>query len=785
MNRMRRLIYLAIALSTASSCNSDPARTRIVVVLDSDLPSGTVNQVRLETHDLDTGQRADAHTFVFGSRDAYAWDDGEINLPFAAAIHKKHDDRLLLVATGLKDGEAVIEQRAIAHFDPERTVYLPVFLSSSCRDTRCKRPDQSCYQGLVEGGCEPLKEIATTRADLRDASGRWPHVGQPDEVGGTAAPGFAPDSSQAMGNEADSGIGDSAATRGEPERCGPSRQECSPVLSGLAVSWGELVPSFSESVTRYKVDVGPWPRSLALTALAAPPYEIEVDGIPVGSGGSTSIPLKSGDNDISIAVTNGQATRTYYVTASRRKPEEFWLKGSDLTNVFGTSVAFSGNGGTLAIGSIGDKRCLDAWCSEFGAPGGAYVYRYEGQAWTQAYRVRPPDGVPNFAFAGHSLALDYAGNTLAMGVPQDMTCESQAVENDQEDSCVVPGSVYVYTPSSLGWVDPERVTGSTNEHMDAFGASVALSADGHTLAVGAPGDDRCAEEQLSADQCDDTGAVYVFDYTGAKWAETAYLKGTGTRAGRRFGTEVAFRDDGQWLAIGAPEGECSYETRAAGQCSESGSVYFFTRDGPNWSQSGRLESPIANAGVRFGGTFALDSDATALVVGAAKDDGCESDLPSAPEDNGCPGAGAVFTFVRTNDKWALTGYLKASNAGQGDLFGAAVGLSRDSRTLVVGSPAESSCSRGLGGDQADNACDGAGASYVFTFDDGRWAQREYLKPSNLDMGDAFGTAVGVGSRDGLVAIGARAEAGCGTPVVNGPGQDRNDCVASGAVYVYR
>ena len=71
-------------------------------------------------------------------------------------------------------------------------------------------------------------------------------------------------------------------------------------------------------------------------------------------------------------------------------------------------------------------------------------------------------------------------------------------------------------------------------------------------------------------------------------------------------------------------------------------------------------------------------------------------------------------------------YLKASNAGAYEHFGETVALSADGRTLAVGATGEHSAGTGIGGDQADNAMDNAGAAYVFARQATAWSQQAYI-----------------------------------------------------------
>ena len=123
-------------------------------------------------------------------------------------------------------------------------------------------------------------------------------------------------------------------------------------------------------------------------------------------------------------------------------------------------------------------------------------------------------------------------------------------------------------------------------------------------------------------------------------------------------------------------------------------------------------------------------------------------------------------------------YLKASNTNADDFLGATVVLDGD--TLVVGASGEDSCAVGVNGIQTNNGCNDAGAVYVFTRANGMWTQQAYLKASNTEPNDIFGTSVAL-SGDTL-AVGARGENSCAVGA-NGD-QANNNCLGAGAVYVF-
>lgn len=120
------------------------------------------------------------------------------------------------------------------------------------------------------------------------------------------------------------------------------------------------------------------------------------------------------------------------------------------------------------------------------------------------------------------------------------------------------------------------------------------------------------------------------------------------------------------------------------------------------------------------------------------------------------------------------GYLKASNTDANDVFGYSLALAGN--TLVVGAPGEASADH----NQADNTAPNSGAVYVFTRTGSNWSQQAYVKASNTEAGDLFGSSIALA--DDFLIVGAFFEASAATGV-NGT-QGDNSAPDSGAAYVF-
>jgi hypothetical protein len=152
--------------------------------------------------------------------------------------------------------------------------------------------------------------------------------------------------------------------------------------------------------------------------------------------------------------------------------------------------------------------------------------------------------------------------------------------------------------------------------------------------------------------------------------------------------------------------------------------------------------------------------------------------PAPPAAQGAPLSAADRAAIQTLMPPPVQTYLKASNTGMGDLFGG--GFAVDGDTVAISALSEDSNAIGSDGDQTNNTASNAGAVYVFVRSEAGWVQQAYLKASNTEAGDLFGSNLDL-SGDTLV-VGAAQEDSAATGV-DGK-QDDNNATNSGAAYVF-
>jgi hypothetical protein len=594
-------------------------------------------------------------------------------------------------------------------------------------------------------------------------------------------------------------------------------------LSGLVVSDGSI--AFDPAQTLYNLNVGFMVASLQITpTLANANATVTVDGQSVASGAPASVSLVGGANNIDVVITaeDGTSTLTYTLAVDRATSASSNAQLSGLTlssgsiafdpattlynltvsfmvtslqitptvansnatiTVAGQSVA---SGATVSVSLVEGVNNIDVVITaEDGTSMLTYtltVDRQTSAGFAQDVYAKASNA-GEFDQFGTSVAL--SGDTLAVGAFEEES-NATGIDGDQTDNSTSgTGAVYIFRRDGQGtWSQEAYIKASNTEFEDRFGTSVALLGD--TLAVGAPNESSSATG-INGDQVNNlafrSGAVYVFKRDSFDvWSQEAYIKASNTEAKDDFGRSVALFND--TLAVRA-DSEDSNATGVDGDqtdnsASASGAVYVFKRDIFDvWSQEAYIKASNTESGDIFGRSVALTTDT--LAVGASFEDSDAVGINGDQLNNLKGASGAVYVFRRDGfGAWSQEAYIKASNTGSIDLFGASVALSGD--TLAVGANEETSNATGIDGDQTDNSANDTGAVYVFERDSlGTWSQKAYIKASNSSSGDRFGSAVAlVGD---TLAVGSKDE-GSNATGIDGD-QMNNLAGSSGAVYLFK
>ena len=482
----------------------------------------------------------------------------------------------------------------------------------------------------------------------------------------------------------------------------------------------------------------------------------------------TTTPCGSSFQHNSVALTNAQLNNLI---------GRLQASNGEIGDLFGASVRISGDGNTLVVAATGELSLstgVNGVQNNNGTHfvGAVYIFRRNGSDWSQQAYIKAlyADNRDNF---GASIDLSDDGNILAVGAYGE-SGGSTGIHGAQDlNNATNSGAAYVFRFSGGVWSQQAYIKAPISQGGVYFGIFVSLSGDGNTLAVGEYLNDSGqtgVNDVRSVVSEVNSGAAYVFRFSGGVWSQQAYIKASNTGRSDNFGEVVSLSSDGNTLAVAAPA-EAGASTGIDGVQSSNaargaGAVYLFRFSGGAWSQQAYIKASNTQADDRFGQAMSLSRDGNTLVVSALNEDGASTGV-NGLQSGGAVRAGAAYLFRFSGGAWSQQAYIKASNTGDGDRFGRDVSLSADGNTLAVGGNLEDSSASSVGGDENNDSSSNSGAVYVFEFRNGIWSQQAYIKSNPNVTGAFFGSSVHL-SNDGQ------------TLVVGGSGGS----VSEGAVYLY-
>ncbi|WP_337175260.1 Ig-like domain repeat protein [Paludisphaera sp.] len=308
-----------------------------------------------------------------------------------------------------------------------------------------------------------------------------------------------------------------------------------------------------------------------------------------------SIAMTPDGNVLAVSSTireGGERTTIGAVEIWERSGRE-WSRAATLTppaesasSVIGFLLSISADGSTVvasAYGVAAPNRSL-------------LVFERDGADWAFRQNIAAPlEWAPGYStWQRTGLAISGDGDVIALGT-------SAGLLGTPAEST---GRVQVYTRSGDAWGETARLAPPDPASAWSFGISVALSADGATLAVGA-----------GAPTTRDAGPgnVFVYDATpGGEWGAPTAVDGSD---GSRFkGERIALSADGKTLLVSGVE-----DVPGPNGPLYQGTAYIYEETGVGWARTARFaEASGRPADYDFGGLLALSPDGdTAAVAGIA------------------------------------------------------------------------------------------------------------------------------------------------------------------------
>ncbi len=298
---------------------------------------------------------------------------------------------------------------------------------------------------------------------------------------------------------------------------------------------------------------------------------------------------------------------------------------------FGHAVGLQSN--RAAISAVADR--IDGH-----EAGSVYVFEFNGAAWIQSHKLTASDIDHSIAF-GTSICLDQ--DRLLIG---DSFNNSNGTES---------GAAYLFEFDGNNWFETQKLMVGDNQPFDHYGQAVSLQGD--RAVIGAPRKDNTSGNN-------DEGKVYVFEFDGTDWIETAVLTPEDGAYDGYFGAAVSF--SGNRIVVGAYADDNDLSLNA------TGSVYVFEYAINSWEQTVELTASDSLNGDFFGASVKLQNNR--LLVGAPRDD---HDDAVFQEDKG-----AAYLFEYVGSHWVQIERIVSGNSGVGDYFGQVVDMQGD--RVVIG-----------------------------------------------------------------------------------------------------
>lgn len=298
--------------------------------------------------------------------------------------------------------------------------------------------------------------------------------------------------------------------------------------------------------------------------------------------------------------------------------------------------------------------------------------------------------------------FDLSGHSVAISANGNVVAIG-AIEND--DGGNRSGHVRVYENIGGIWIQiGQDIAGEAVD--DRSGWSLAISADGGIVAIGSDLNNSWR------------GQVEVYENIGGTWTQIGE-----DIEGENFqdisATSISLSNDGSIIAIGAP--------RSDGTANNSGHVRVFENSGGSWIQIGQDIDGVQEQG-RLGNSVALNGEGNIVAIGASQND-----------ENGT-NTGEVKIYENQDGTWTQLGG-DINGVVEFEDSGSEVALSEDGNIVAISSP--SSNANGLH----------SGHVRIFEYLGGVWTQigEDIIGEASEDY---FGWSMALSASGNIIAIGS-------------------------------
>ncbi len=445
---------------------------------------------------------------------------------------------------------------------------------------------------------------------------------------------------------------------------------------------------------------------------------------------------------------------------------------NDAGDAFGYAVTLSGDGNTMAV-SAPREDSIDATNLDDGSAvdsGAVYIYSKRNDQWQFKTYLKAATIIAGSEF-GSSLALNDDGTVLVVGE----WLGNGGISNS--------GAAYIFALSKNNdkWQQIKKIIPLTPKTNAYFGFTTAISGDGNTIVVGAPGN--------SGDAAVSQGYIYVLRKENLQWPNSGVqITASDSADFHYFGNSVDINFDGTRLVTGKSQ-------RAATNFYIFDYTLTASATIKSWVET-KVPAAIINEDFIMGfGAVSMDNSGDVIVVGqiGAQVHVYKNELDLLTKTKVWNNK---FTYLSQSRGGLLTpgelfsGTLIPPSVGTGIIaVRSSIAISGDGKSFIVGASTENTNKNGVF--SSFSLADGlndvrSGGSYLFQESaSNQWTAKRFIKSANVSLDDFFAASVSISNDAKTLVIGAFGESSDGSGIMTiSPAFNNELNKDSGAAYVY-
>ncbi|MCK9256196.1 MAG: T9SS type A sorting domain-containing protein, partial [Bacteroidales bacterium] len=254
--------------------------------------------------------------------------------------------------------------------------------------------------------------------------------------------------------------------------------------------------------------------------------------------------LKNNSGSVYAFTKQGNTwVQTQKIVASDRSDADFFGYSIDIDNNYLVVGAYLQD-----YNSTGASYIMDA--------GAAYVYKKEGETWTEKQKLTAGDRKTESYF-GYSVSI--SGDYIIVG----------AYKHSENSNLNQSGVAYIFKNNSDNWQEQTKLKSSDLTANDYFGKSVAI--DGTYALVGADLQDN---DENGENFSFNAGAAYLFKLENNNWTETQKLCASDRSGSAAYGFKLAIHDYNFIVCANQED----YDVNGENYLNNSGSAYIYRKN---------------------------------------------------------------------------------------------------------------------------------------------------------------------------------------------------------------